>query len=122
MYYTNTSRSVKDTAARDPAAGRDSASGDKTTRQTRPLRAVTACTEALLLAQLREAKTQGMMETGNTGDREGMEEGEEPTFTLAEETKRQLRREERKKKKADEFQRCKEYCECPFALLPHSQH
>ena len=75
-----------------------------------------------ILAQLREAKTQGMMETGNTGDREGMEEGEEPTFTLAEETKRQLRREERKKKKADEFQRCKENCECPFALLYHSQH
>ena len=77
---------------------------------------------AQLLAQLREAKTQGMMESGSTGDREGMEEGEEPTFTYAEETKRQIRREERKKKKADEFQRCKENCECPFALLPHSQH
>ncbi|KAH9945490.1 uncharacterized protein BXZ73DRAFT_38998 [Epithele typhae] len=63
---------------------------------------------ASLIAQLREAKTQGMMESGNTGEGEGMEEGEEPTFTLAEETKRQLRREERKKKKAEDFQRCKE--------------
>ena len=57
-----------------------------------------------------------------TANGDAMEEGEEPTFTLAEETKRQLRREERKKKKADEFQRCKENCECPFALVPPSQH
>ncbi|OSC99942.1 hypothetical protein PYCCODRAFT_1372236 [Trametes coccinea BRFM310] len=65
-----------------------------------------------LLAQLREARTQGMMESGNTGGErdgmEGMEEGEEPTFTYAEETKRQIRREERKKKKTEEFEKAKE--------------
>ncbi|KAJ3001079.1 hypothetical protein NUW54_g6659 [Trametes sanguinea] len=36
-----------------------------------------------------------------------MEEGEEPTFTYAEETKRQIRREERKKKKTEEFEKAK---------------
>ncbi|KAI0788049.1 hypothetical protein C8Q74DRAFT_1315773 [Fomes fomentarius] len=64
---------------------------------------------AQLLTQLREAKTQGMLESGNTGgERDGMEEGEEPSFTYAEETKRQIRREDRKKKKAEEFQKAKE--------------
>ncbi|KAI0714402.1 hypothetical protein C8T65DRAFT_148618 [Cerioporus squamosus] len=62
-----------------------------------------------LLATLREAKEKGMMESGNTGgEREGMEEGEEPSFTYAEQTKREMRREERKKKKAEEFQKAKE--------------
>ena len=73
-----------------------------------------------LLAQLREAKTQGMMESGSTGAADGMEEGEEPTFTLAEETKRQIRREERKKKKAEEFQRCKDNCKLSFGRLSGS--
>ena len=41
---------------------------------------------------------------------ENMEEGEEPNFTLAEEVKRQIRREERKKKKSDEFRIAKETC------------
>ena len=50
-----------------------------------------------LLASLREAKTQGMMESGNTGEeRDGMEEGEEPAFTYAEETKRQVEKHGRK--------------------------
>ena len=71
----------------------------------------------LLLARLREAKTQGMMESGNTGgERDGMEEGEEPSFTYAEETKRQIRREERKKKKAEEFQKAKDNCMCVFVM------
>ncbi|KAF6757085.1 U1 snRNP 70K protein [Ephemerocybe angulata] len=39
---------------------------------------------------------------------ENMEEGEEPVFTLAEETKRQIRREERKAKKADDFRVAKD--------------
>ncbi|KAI5892403.1 RNA-binding domain-containing protein [Schizophyllum commune H4-8] len=39
---------------------------------------------------------------------ENMEEGEEPNFTLAEEVKRQIRREERKKKKTEDFQRAKD--------------
>ncbi|KAF8121836.1 hypothetical protein EV363DRAFT_1559797 [Boletus edulis] len=43
-----------------------------------------------------------------SGEADAMEEGEEPTFTLAEETKRQIRREERKKKKTEEFKIAKE--------------
>ena len=62
-----------------------------------------------LLAQLREDKTQGMMESGAG---EGMEEGEEPGFTYAEQTKREMRREERKKKKEEEFKVAKDTCEC----------
>ncbi|KZT02899.1 uncharacterized protein LAESUDRAFT_660679 [Laetiporus sulphureus 93-53] len=58
-----------------------------------------------LLARLREDKTQGMIESGAS---EGMEEGEEPAFTYAEETKRQIRREERKAKKTEEFNVAKE--------------
>ncbi|TFK50073.1 RNA-binding domain-containing protein [Heliocybe sulcata] len=55
-----------------------------------------------ILAQLQEDKTTEMMNAGQ-GDREGMEEGEEPSFSLAEEVKRQLKREERKRKKTEEF-------------------
>jgi U1 small nuclear ribonucleoprotein 70kDa len=62
---------------------------------------------AALLASLKEEKTQGMI---NAGEGEGMEEGEEPTFTHAEETKRAIRREERKKKKTDEFKVAKDSC------------
>lgn len=60
-----------------------------------------------LLAQLHEEKTQEMM---NSSEGEGMEEGEEPNFTYAEETKRQIRREERKKKKTEEFRVAKDSC------------
>jgi hypothetical protein len=42
-----------------------------------------------------------------------MEEGEEPILTHAEEIKRQIRREERKKKKTEEFKIAKESCESP---------
>jgi U1 small nuclear ribonucleoprotein 70kDa len=66
-----------------------------------------------LLASLREEKTQGML---NSGEGEGMEEGEEPNFTLAEETKRQIRREERKKKKTEEFKIAKETCTSLYSL------
>ncbi|KAL6307508.1 hypothetical protein BKA93DRAFT_727283 [Sparassis latifolia] len=58
-----------------------------------------------IIAQLREDKTQGML---NSGESEGMEEGEEPAFTYAEETKRAIRREERKNKKTDEYNIAKE--------------
>ena len=73
---------------------------------------------AQILAQLKEDKTQGMI---NAGQGEGMEEGEEPTFTLAEEVKRQIRREERKKKKEEEFKAAKENCEScvPVDLSRH---
>ena len=62
-----------------------------------------------LLANLREEKTQGMI---NAGEGEGMEEGEEPTYTHAEETKRAIRREERKRKKTEEFKAALASCTC----------
>jgi len=58
-----------------------------------------------ILAQLREDKTQVMIDSGGG---EGMEEGEEPVFSYAEETKRAIRREERKKRKTEEFNEAKE--------------
>ncbi|KIY44087.1 hypothetical protein FISHEDRAFT_52729, partial [Fistulina hepatica ATCC 64428] len=54
-----------------------------------------------ILAMLKEA---AIAEHENAG----REEGEEPSFTLAEETKRELRKEERKKKKAEAFKIAKE--------------
>ena len=65
---------------------------------------------AAILAQLKEDKTQVMI---SSGQGEGMEEGEEPTFTYAEETKRAIRREERRKKKSEEFRIAKETCTHP---------
>ena len=64
-----------------------------------------------LLARLREDKTQGMI---NSGEGEGMEEGEDPGFTHAEETKRAIRREERQRKKQEEFKIAKENCNYPY--------
>ncbi|EGO25088.1 U1 snRNP 70K protein [Serpula lacrymans var. lacrymans S7.9] len=57
-----------------------------------------------ILAQLKEASTAGLL----NGEGDGMEEGEEPAFTHAEETKRQIRREERKRRKVEEFKIAKE--------------
>jgi U1 small nuclear ribonucleoprotein len=56
-----------------------------------------------ILARLTEARTAELIN-------DGMEEGEEPVFTHAEETKRQMRREDRKKKKTDEFKIAKDAC------------
>jgi U1 small nuclear ribonucleoprotein len=66
-----------------------------------------------LLAMLKEGAVTGLA----NGTPDGMEEGEEPTFTLAEEIKRQIRREERKKKRADIFQKSKD--SCAYYLLFH---
>jgi len=52
-----------------------------------------------LLAMLKEGAIAGLA----NGSPDGMEEGEEPTFTLAEEMKRQIRREERKKRELMNF-------------------
>jgi U1 small nuclear ribonucleoprotein len=68
-----------------------------------------------ILEMLRESKTAGMM---STGEAEDMEDGEEPSFTYAEETKRQIRREDRKKKKAEEFKIAKETCESQVLFSP----
>ncbi|KAF8501443.1 hypothetical protein F5888DRAFT_1672296 [Russula emetica] len=57
-----------------------------------------------LLSLLKEGAMTGLA----NGTTDGMEEGEEPTYTLAEEIKRQVRREERKKKRAEEFQKAKD--------------
>lgn len=62
---------------------------------------------AQILAQLKEANTESLI---NAGMSEAMEEGEEPVYTHAEETKRQMRREERKAKKAEEFRIAKDSC------------
>ena len=73
-----------------------------------------------LLARLREDKTQGMI---NSGEGEGMEEGEDPGFTHAEETKRAIRREERQRKKQEDFKIAKENCNypsCPFLASLYS--
>lgn len=72
---------------------------------------------ANILAQLKEANTETLL---TAGEGDGMEEGEEPIFTHAEEIKRQIRREERKKKRTEEFKVAKETCEpsvCKYA--PH---
>ena len=60
-----------------------------------------------ILARLKEQSTATLL----SGEGDAMEEGEEPTFTLAEETKRQIKREERKKKKTEEFKIAKETCQ-----------
>ncbi|KAF8326510.1 hypothetical protein F5887DRAFT_222862, partial [Amanita rubescens] len=57
-----------------------------------------------VLAVIRESSTQSLI----AGNGENMEEGEEPAFTLAEEVKRQIRREERRAKKAEDFKIAKE--------------
>ena len=73
---------------------------------------------ANIMARLREASTATLI-AGNGEIGDGMEEGEEPAFTLAEETKRQIRREERKKKRTEEFKHAKETCEELFRPLMH---
>ncbi|TFK40074.1 hypothetical protein BDQ12DRAFT_602189 [Crucibulum laeve] len=60
---------------------------------------------AQILAHLKEANTDSLI---SAGQGEAMEEGEEPVFTHAEEIKRQIRREERKAKKTEEFKIAKE--------------
>ena len=66
-----------------------------------------------LLEQLREAKTAGMLSSGQAAD---MEDGEEPSFTYAEETRRQIRREERKKRREEQFKIAKDTCN----IIPRS--
>ena len=60
-----------------------------------------------VLARLRESNTLSLIASNG----ENMEEGEEPVFTLAEEVKRQIHREERRAKRAEDFKIAKEICE-----------
>ena len=64
---------------------------------------------AAILQRLQDEKDDDLFNQAANTD-ENMEEGEEPVFTLAEETKRQMRREERKAKKVEEFRKAKESC------------
>ena len=66
-----------------------------------------------LLEQLQESKTAGMLSSGEAPD---MENGEDSSLTHAEETKRQIRREERKKRREDQFKIAKDTC----TVVPHS--
>jgi U1 small nuclear ribonucleoprotein len=61
-----------------------------------------------IIAQLQEAKTAGLFSAAADGD--AMEEGEEPTYTHTEEVKRQIRREERKNLKTEQYKIAKEIC------------
>jgi hypothetical protein len=70
---------------------------------------------AAILQRLQDEKDDDLFNAAANND-DNMEEGEEPVFTLAEETKRQMRREERKAKKIEEFRKAKESC-----TLPNSQ-
>jgi U1 small nuclear ribonucleoprotein 70kDa len=70
---------------------------------------------AALLSRLKEEKedatvAQGAEQGSNAPE---MEEGEEPTFTLAEEVKREMRREERKRAKQEKFKVLKDSCTFP---------
>lgn len=60
-----------------------------------------------ILARLKEANTDSLITAGTS---DAMEEGEEPMYTHAEETKRQIRREERKAKRTEEYKIAKETC------------
>lgn len=68
-----------------------------------------------ILAQLKEATTEGLI---TAGEGDAMEEGEEPAFTHAEEVKRQIRRDERKKKRTEHFKLAKDAC----GLHPNVTH
>ena len=76
---------------------------------------------AAILAALKEDETTNLINAGKAQrrgrnqddgeDEEGaVEEGEEQSYTHAEETKRQLRREERKRRKHEAFKVAKETC------------
>ncbi|PPQ75670.1 hypothetical protein CVT24_001933 [Panaeolus cyanescens] len=60
---------------------------------------------AEILARLKEEATDSLVNAANS---DAMEEGEEPVYTHAEDTKRQIRREERRAKRTEEFKIAKE--------------
>lgn len=68
-----------------------------------------------ILDQIREENTVGLIKAGTSTDMtttgEEREEGEEQTFTYAEETNREIRREQRKKEREENFKLAKENCE-----------
>jgi len=60
-----------------------------------------------ILVRLKEETTNNLFNAANA---DAMEEGEEPVFTHAEEVKRQIRREQRKARREDDFKKAKENC------------
>ncbi|KAF8520269.1 hypothetical protein BU17DRAFT_47004 [Hysterangium stoloniferum] len=62
---------------------------------------------ASILQQIQEDATNGIISKGKKDTEEG-EEGEEQTYSYAEETLRELRREERKKQKEEQFKKAKD--------------
>lgn len=62
---------------------------------------------AAILAQIQEEDQAGII---NKGKKEEREEGEELMYTYAEETLREMRREERKRQKEENFKQAKENC------------
>lgn len=73
---------------------------------------------AQLLELLQEAKTAGILSSGEAPD---MENGEDPSFTHAEETKRQILREERKKHREDQFKVAKDACNVILSSFPSAR-
>lgn len=59
-----------------------------------------------ILARLEEET----FNAANTASTENMEEGEEPVFTHAEEVKRQIRREQRKARREEDYKNAKDNC------------
>lgn len=74
---------------------------------------------ANVLAQVREEDTVSLLSKVKKED-EAMEEGEEKTLTHAEETLREIRREERKKQKEEQFKMAKDSCQCCHERACHS--
>lgn len=80
-------------------------------RDINRIRSKTVSGVGSIIVALKEAATENLVAG------ESMEEGEEPAFTHAEEVKRQIRREERKNKRTEEFKTAKETCTCHFQYL-----
>ena len=71
-----------------------------------------------LLEGLQEAKTVGILSSGEAPD---MENGEDSALTYAEETKRQILREERKKQREDQFKVAKDACNAILSFFPSTR-
>lgn len=66
---------------------------------------------AHLLAQIKEENDAGLIDQGKAEDEAGAVTEEDSKFTLAEETRREIRREEKKKRKTEEFKSAVANCE-----------
>lgn len=66
---------------------------------------------AQLLAQVKEENDAGLIDQGKADDEAGAVTEEDSKFTLAEETRREIRREEKKKRKTEEFKTAVSNCE-----------